>query len=683
MTVNLTQTNPGHSSRKKLAAFSLAAAILVLAGMWYAGRRGIIALDFGGRNKGGAKVSVENKVSGPGAGYLEGLAASPVRNKRDHEINWMDWGEEAFERAKQEGKLLLLDLTAPWCHWCHVMDETTYSTPEVIDFINKHFVAIRVDADRHPEVEKAYISGGWPTTAILLQSGETLASLTYVPPDRMMDWMQQVLEAYEEQKDDIAGKVAAQRAGFLAQAETAAASGNLPDAHAVSLRLTGAILDSFDEQYGGFGAEENGFKPKFPQPAVAETLMAILSDREDKIIRDTLSLTLEKQRGIIDPVWGGFFRYSVDRQWKTPHYEKMLGDQANLLLNYLHYWQLTDDAWAKDVCLDIVRYVENWLSGPEWELWASQDADLGSHDASALFMPGEEYFPKGDAERRKLGIPHIDKDVLATWSAKMAAALIEYGAATENWDYVIKGERTLSGIADKMKSADGWIRHSLKRDDQEKPTLSDQTAYGIAALKAHAFTGKLEWLDSAIEMGNTVISLFEDTQSGGYYFQPFDPKAKGNLLFLGKPFEENCEAARFLSDLARVTGDSKYAESAKRALEFASAGYAKYGHMAAPFYLALRSLEEIDPKLVVVLADGKQPDEKELVELARFGTRGTVVRFLNTDSGKSEIKLGDLVFPAADESKVYLCVGTTCFSPVSLGEKGLAGKLNKLADRKR
>lgn len=620
-----------------------------------------------------------------GPGYLEGLTKEK-RAKRDDEIKWHDWGNMPFDKAKAEDKLVLLDITAPWCHWCHVMDETTYSTPAVIDFINKNFIAVRVHADRHPEVEKAYLSGGWPTTALLLPGGETLSSLTYVPPENMLKWMSEVLRVYGEQKDDIEGQVAAQRAGFMAQLETAKPDdGALPDIESLALRLTGDALRAFDGEYGGFGSPEHGFQPKFPQPALMEFFLSRVHDVGDPSANQMLNATLMAQRGILDPVWGGFFRYSVNRVWTVPHFEKMLGDQARIFRNYLHYFLHTGEDWAKEVCSEIARYVDDWLRGSDWEFFSSQDADVGSHEAGSAFIPGEDYFELPDIERRKLGIPFVETDVIASWAADMAGTYIEFGAATGDSDRLAFGIKALEGIWSNMRSPDGWIRRSLERTVQDFPSLPDQVSFGRAALIAHGATGGEIWIERAVEIAGIIENRFEDKNGGGFFFVPFIGKHRGNLLFIGKPFEENAEAAAFFAELHLATAQEKFAESAKRALISAAPSADKYGFLGSAYFHALYLCISGSSFAYVNPGTAKGPASRELnsvsVSTDIFGIYqpGRVVRHLYAEGTK--VDFGGVSFDAAGSSKLYFCKGKTCSSPIDFDNLSSGTELrNKIGD---
>ena len=265
------------------------------------------------------------------------------RPNRAAQIQWREWSDAAFQEAADTGKPVLLSISAVWCHWCHVMDETSYSNEENIEAINRGFIPIRVDNDRRPDINARYNQGGWPTTAFLTAEGEILAGTTYLPADRLGSVLQQVSDYYSGSREEIAEKVAQVRAR-----RQAAASRELPDqgpdAEVVTFALD-AINQAYDETYGGLGNE-----PKFPQPETTNLLLDqyVLHKDLPTLHRATNTLDQMRARGIWDKVEGGFFRYSTTKDWEIPHYEKMLEGEAGLLGNYLYAYRVTgDESYAR------------------------------------------------------------------------------------------------------------------------------------------------------------------------------------------------------------------------------------------------------------------------------------------------------------------------------------------------
>jgi uncharacterized protein YyaL (SSP411 family) len=249
------------------------------------------------------------------------------RPNRAAEIGWRPWGEKAFQEAQVADKPVLLAISAVWCHWCHVMDETSYSDPDVIRLINERYVPIRVDNDERPDVNRRYNMGGWPTTAFLTPDGEIVHGGTYVPPDTMRSYLASVADLWSAQRSDLA-----QRVAELREKENEARAPKSGDLSFQIVDQVGSLVrGQYDPQFGGFGRE-----PKFPQPK----LLRFLLDEHRRFGYPEIATMLHRtlgamaSGGMYDHVEGGFFRYSTTRQWEIPHYEKMLEDNADLLAIY-------------------------------------------------------------------------------------------------------------------------------------------------------------------------------------------------------------------------------------------------------------------------------------------------------------------------------------------------------------
>lgn len=244
-------------------------------------------------------------------------------------IRWLEWGREAFKLAERLDRPILLKIGATWCHWCHVMDDTTYSDEAVVEFVNKEFVSIAVDTDSRPDVNERYNMGGWPTTAFLTPDGEIITGGTYLPPYHFLGVAEEVLNHYRKNK----GKI--EENGYQ-KIEVAQEAGEL--GWEIVEEVAGEIIDIFDPLYGGFGYDQ-----KFPQPDLLDLLLLYSGRRGDDASRAAVILTLDAmmEGEIWDRDRGGFYRYATHRDWSAPHFEKMLEDNARLLLTFLDAHLLT------------------------------------------------------------------------------------------------------------------------------------------------------------------------------------------------------------------------------------------------------------------------------------------------------------------------------------------------------
>ena len=330
-----------------------------------------------------------------GVNSLSNASSSYLRSAMHQPIQWHEWGEEAFAKAQQENKPILLDIGAVWCHWCHVMDRESYDNPEIAQIINERFIAIKVDRDERPDIDSRYQvavqavsgQGGWPLTAFLTPEGKPFFGGTYFPPDdqygrpSFMRVLLAISDAYREKHGDVLGQAKLVE-DAIAHAESHAQT-NGEFSPKVIDDIVQSALKMFDESNGGFGSA-----PKFPHPATLDLLMDQYARSGDEQVRHVFATTLEKMArgGVYDQLAGGFHRYSVDERWIVPHFEKMSYDNSELLKNYVHAYQLTGDEFFADVARDIIRWMDEWLSDREHSgFYASQDADYSMDDDGDYF----------------------------------------------------------------------------------------------------------------------------------------------------------------------------------------------------------------------------------------------------------------------------------------------------------
>src|SRR5688500_14848449 len=303
------------------------------------------------------------------------------RPNRASEIRWREWGPDAFREAKEQDRPILLGISAVWCHWCHVMDETSYSDPEVIRLVNERYVPIRVDNDRRPDVNRRYNMGGWPTTAFLTPDGEILHGGTYVPPQLMREYLPQVADVWRDRREELSARIAEAQEKVTTQPKA-----RTPLSWDIVVTVASLVRGQYDPQYGGFGRE-----PKFPQPRL---LRFLIDDHRRHGYPDAATMihkTLGAMAagGMYDHVEGGFFRYSTTRQWQIPHFEKMREANAGLLAVHSEAHRSFPMAGYDTVVRDVIR----WMEAPLWR--ADVKAFAGSQDAD------EHYYSLGAEERAK------------------------------------------------------------------------------------------------------------------------------------------------------------------------------------------------------------------------------------------------------------------------------------------
>jgi len=326
---------------------------------------------------------------------LSRASSAYLRSAMHQPIQWNEWGDEAFAAAQRDGKPVLLDIGAVWCHWCHVMDRESYESSAIAEIINREFIAVKVDRDERPDVDSRYQlavsaisgTGGWPLTVFLTPEGKPFYGGTYFPPDdrygrpSFQKILLAIAEAYRERRDEVV-KSADETMNMLANAEGFA--GRHAD---FSPRIVGVMVQSavaiFDERNGGFGGA-----PKFPHASAIDLLLDWYARTREERVATVVTTTLTKMSkgGMYDQLGGGFHRYSVDEQWIVPHFEKMSYDNSELLKNYVHAYQALGYEHYLRVAGDIVRWMDEWLSDrAHGGFYASQDADINLADDGDYF----------------------------------------------------------------------------------------------------------------------------------------------------------------------------------------------------------------------------------------------------------------------------------------------------------
>jgi uncharacterized protein YyaL (SSP411 family) len=560
------------------------------------------------------------------------------RANRAGEIGWLPWSADAFERAREQDKPILLSISAVWCHWCHVMDETSYSDPGVIAAINERFVPIRVDNDRRPDVNARYNMGGWPTTAFLTPDGSTLTGATYLPPGQMRRALDDIARFYAENKADIAERIAQAPSR---RADYAPASDGDLRAEIVE-HVVEQLVRAYDEEYGGFGEE-----PKFPQPEVLDVLLGEWRLAGDAHLYAMVAKTVlaMARGGMYDHVEGGFFRYSTTRDWSVPHFEKMAEDHAGLLrvLALLAVFAPGNDFHA--TLVSAVRYVRAVLRDPDTGFFAgSQDAD-------------EAYFALPLEERRKREAPFVDRTSYTNWTCGLAGAWFLAARALDDDALMREACQTLDNVHERLTDPDGLVYHFVAAggDPQVRGLLTDQAAYLRALLDAHEISGEARYLARAQTLAGNILERFE-ASDGGFYDRLALEAQLGRLEFPDRPIGDNAIVAEALLRLSGMTDDVRYRTGAERALALFARTYAAAGSFAAGYARAVRRL--LAPELSVRIVGEPASTDAFREAALRLPSPMVVVRSVTPAQAEA------LGLPPAPQPAAYVCAGTACGAPV-------------------
>jgi uncharacterized protein YyaL (SSP411 family) len=497
-------------------------------------------------------------------------------------VRWNGWEPEALARAAAEGKLIFLDISATWCHWCHVLDRTSLSDPRVVRMLNEDYIPVRVDTDRRPDINDRYNQGGWPTTAVLLPDGQLLTGATYLPPDALASVLGKCRDFYRKDRDRVEEYIRS----ASARTREAGERGNLPETpRPEDLALVKhAVLGAYDPVHPGFFRE-----PKFPVPDILAFLRDAWAAEAGKEACDRLLAVLRTMAasGVFDPVEGGFFRYATRRDWSVPHYEKMLADNAELLSLYAVAWERTGEAAFSSAGYGILRFLLTKLYDPDTgAFFASQDAD-------------EEYYPLPAEERSHRVPPPVDRTVFSEYNAKAVTALVAAhrafgapGTDDAGRDSLLArasvlANRLRESLWDPIAGQARFLPPAGGGRDVPRGLLSDHVAVATAYLDLYEETGSDEYLRWAGESIDYAVATLYREDAAGFRDRPIAADDFGNLAVPVYPFPHNAQAACALLRHARGAGRADHLAVAARTLCGLSGEYDGRGAFAAPYGSAL------------------------------------------------------------------------------------------------
>lgn len=569
-----------------------------------------------------------------------GPRAESAAPERAHAVAWEDFSPAVFERAKAEHRLVLLDLHAVWCHWCHVMETTTYADPAVVAELREHFVCVGVDQDARPDLSNRYEDYGWPATILFDADGRELAKRSgYIEPAEMLA----LLRAFVA--DPTPGPSAAPE-------RRATESSNAPVALSPELRarLEQRETERFDAELGGFRGGH-----KFLDPPSVERWIA-LALRGDARAQRRAKQTLDAALALIDPVWGGVYQYSTGGVWTQPHFEKIALYQAEDLRAYALAWSAWKDERHLRAARDLERYVASFLTSPEAAFYTSQDADLvpGEHSA--------EYFALDDARRRALGVPRVDQHVYARENGWFIRAFCALHAATGDEQALERARRAAEWILRERAIVDGGAPTGGFRHDAAEsqgnggPFLGDTLAMGQAFLALYECTADRAWLERARAASEFLARTFA-LESG------YATSARSELRAFAPVLQrdENAQVARFEDALHHRTGDEKHRERALNALRWIATEEVALDGMPG---VVLQAADELasDPLHVTVVGSKRDPAARGLF-MAALALPGIARQTDWLDPAEGPLPNADTEFPTLERAAAFACAGGRCSLP--------------------
>jgi uncharacterized protein YyaL (SSP411 family) len=569
-------------------------------------------------------------------------------------ITWYDWDEESFSLAEALDLPVMLYITATWCEPCHLMERTVLVDQEVIDLLNDHFIPIRVDADKRPDVDSRYNQGGWPTTAFLSADGDLLEGHTFLTTDEMRGVLRRVVARYAGELEGAPASAGVRAA--IAPVDLArgfAVTGDLVPTIVEVVRE--AVLVAYDEQHGGFvvpAAEGLETAPKFHHADALEFAMALGHRTGDTRLLEMVHAThtAMAENGLYDPVDGGFFRYSTQPDWSQPHTEKLLGDNAHLLSLYLRLYQAT----GCEPCLATAKGVLGYLERTLWDrnqgfFYSSQDADPA-------------YYALDAAGRADYETPFVDTVLYSDRNATAVSAFLLASAALDEPRYTDLAERALETLWLKSYQAGRGMHHYVDIQPNLPGLLADQVAVAHALLDAYEHTGSETHLTRAQTLARTMDEALRNGD-GSYSDTPELPGAVGRLRRREKPLTDNALAAEVNLRLYRLTGLEDYRTRARETLSTFASAYEAYGFEAARYALAVDRFLR-DPLLITVVGETEDPLRAELIRAARRAYAGNKT-VQAVDPVWEPQRLARLGYPPQPSPVAYVCHGTLCARPTA------------------
>jgi uncharacterized protein len=655
--------------------------------------------------------------------YLQQHAYNPV--------DWYPWGEEAFEKARREEKPIFLSIGYSTCHWCHVMERESFENDAVAAYLNEHYVSIKLDREERPDIDAIYMtatqamtgSGGWPMTVMMTHELKPFFCGTYFPPvpsygkPSFKQLLERIRELWETKRDELI-KSADGLTNAIKTESLAPQEGGFK-AHSYDV-LNAHFVRTFDKTWGGFGGA-----PKFPRPVQFDFLFNYYNLKGDVEAKEMAAHTLDRMAlgGIFDQLGGGFHRYSVDNYWLVSHFEKMLYDQAQLVHSYLDAYQITGDAFYKQIVIRTCDFVLRELTHPEGGFYSALDADSegeegtfyiwtkreidnllgedakvinyisninedgnwedekniifygrGTIDASKEFGKTEDEiaeilersFEKLFAERAKRIRPHLDDKVLTSWNGLMIGAMARAGSVLQVAAYIDAAAKAAAFIKTESYDKHGTLLHRWREGEARFEATLDTYAFLIKGLlELYEATLDEAWLSFAITLQSEQDVNLYDLMNGGYFTSrdASDIIIRTKNMYDGAEPSGNSVATLNLMRLYTITAKSEYKERAEKTINLFSAQLEKYPYTMPEMLVGAMWITNPPHELVIV---GEKNNEYEAMRaaLAKSYSPKQVVYSPNelTNDFSRTLK------PHNKKTTLYKCKHGSCELPVTSAE---------------
>ena len=652
----------------------------------------------------------------------------------DNPVDWFPWGEEAFVKAKELDRPIFLSIGYSTCHWCHVMEHESFEDDSVAKLLNKDFISIKVDREELPEIDHLYMTvcqamtgrGGWPLNIIMTPDKEPFFAGTYFPKDNrggrsgMFQILPMITEAWSTKRDEIMTSVN-QVKNYLDEINSKPAGDNLSE---------DLINTAYEQFRNGFDEEHGGFfrAPKFPSPHNLIFLMRYKYSYDNEFALDMVLKTLKQMRlgGLYDQIGFGFHRYSTDKHWLVPHFEKMLYDQAMIAMAYTEAFHITGDQILANTSREIFNYVLRDLTSINGGFYSAEDADsegeegkfytwtnkeieevLGSkasQDFSTIYSINAEGNFKDEMSGKKNGqnIPHLkdfdlynkplieearkklfdrredrihplkDDKILTDWNGLMIAALARSSILLEDPSYLEAAIKSSEFVLDKI-SKDGKL---LKRFRNNKAAinahLDDYVFMSWGLLELFEATLDSKYLSKCLDLMNIIVDDFWDDKNGGFFLgsnQAEKLLVRTKTAYDGAIPSGNSVAVMNMLKLSRITGDIKWADLADKTIRAFSEDINRaptgYTFMLSSFLFDTNKSKEI-----VVVGNGKSDKTREFIDAIRKEyTPHKVLLFKDTSLNNKQLEQlagwTSTQYSIDEKPTAYICKNFACNQPTN------------------
>ena len=623
---------------------------------------------------------------------------------KDNPVDWYPWADEAFERASREDKPIFLSIGYSACHWCHVLAHESFEDEEIAELLNKYFISIKVDKEERPDIDSVYMaicqaftgSGGWPTSIFMTADQKPFFAGTYFPRTSRggMIGFRELLLAIQEKWDNDRDMLLQSSDNIMAHLNSSDTFTGTADIDLTHLAVS-QYEHIYDEKYGGFGRA-----PKFPTP---HNLLFLLDYYERCNTPSCLhmaenTLLAMYRGGLFDHIGFGFCRYSTDKKFLVPHFEKMLYDNALLILAYCKAYTATKKEVYLEIAEKTASYILREMTSPEGGFYSSQDADIeGEEGKYYLFTPNEitDVLGREDGARfnrhfditeagnfEGMNIPnllksntsdktfdrflsvlndyrkkryslHRDEKILASWNSLMIAAMCELYLVGKKEVY-LSAAKSAYGFIQKYLCENGTLYVSFHMKKRGViGFLDDYAAYIFAQLSLYQATLEGEYLNGARYLCDKVISDFGDN-AGGFYLYGKDHEKlilRPKETYDGAVPSGNSLMAYNLVRLSFLTDEEKYKTAAQRQLDFLAQSASQYPTNHAMFLTALLEYDKPSTKITVVLDE--QTDKSSLPLVLPHNA----IINLKNPTRDYPLKNGRTTY--------YVCRGHSCFPPTN------------------